>query len=199
LLFGIYLVLFQKIIKDLKAISDKLKSPSMVLGHNFPTANVFGFLQEMNKVTVMNKKWIKVDTLLKANGIEKGLQALDTENLSWEDWDKLLTGLESNFLSQARPTLEKILDILKKPVHAAGTTVINAMEMLKNNSTTESRLLSENAVKIGSVALVQYVKILDQLLEQNKLPTLEDLGASKVVEEKISQKLKGMTCFFVRL
>jgi len=148
---------------------------------------------------MLDKKWIEIDTFLKANGIEKGLSVLGSKNFGWIEWDRVMTGLESNFLSQARPTLEKILDILKKPVHAAGTTVINAMEMLKNNSTTESRLLSENAVKIGSVALVQYVKILDQLLEQNKLPTLEDLGASKVVEEKISQKLKGMTCFFVRL
>ncbi len=125
------------------------------------------------KIDMLDKKWIEIDTFLKANGIEKGLSVLGSKNFGWIEWDRVMTGLEQTLLNQTGVTLENILEF-------------------KSNLTTESRFLSENAVKIGSVALVQYVKILDQLLEQNKLPTLEDLGASKVVEEKISQKLRGL-------
>jgi len=128
------------------------------------------------KIDMLDKKWIEIDTFLKANGIEKGLSVLGSKNFGWIEWDRVMTGLEQTLLNQTGVTLENILEF-------------------KSNLTTESRFLSENAVKIGSVALVQYVKILDQLLEQNKLPTLEDLGASKVVEEKISQKLRGLNLF----
>ncbi len=123
-------------------------------------------------IDLLDKKWINMDKFLKKNGVEKGLSVLGKKDFGWQQWDQVMTGLEKSLLNQTGLDLDMIIEF-------------------SGNASSAGRLISETTVKAASNVLVKNVKLLEMFLNENKLPSLKDLGVSEVSEEKIVSKLKG--------
>lgn len=66
-----------------------------------------------------------------------------------------------------------------------------SLDSLVESNRTEGRLFEPSVIKVAAEVLLKQVQVINSVLEENDLPTLDDFGVPEMSKESIYVKLTG--------